>query len=53
MTDAENWVLGIHYDMEPRVLINENYILISYSYGTWTIKLFLVVQYVKYWITFE
>lgn len=36
--DAETSVLGINHDMEPTVLINENYTLISYTYSTWTIK---------------
>lgn len=41
MEDAEICVLGINHDMEGTVLINENYILISYSYSTWPIKIIL------------
>lgn len=36
--DAETSVLGINHDVEPTVLINENYMLISYTYSTWTMK---------------
>lgn len=47
--DAKICVFEINHNMESAVLtINENYILISYLYGSWMMKLFLPVQCGKY-----